>query len=362
MALDRWWTGRAGRGLERVGDDLSRRWHRVDPAMLLAVAFVISLLGLYGLGRSAQELIGRANAPSAQSQPDVVGRSKELTRLGWSAPGVAADVLLATTDYFELVGWTPSRDMNPRDHLIFVVAENVHDGDLPTFVAPDLRIDGAAYGGARRTHVLADSPHHRTTAVIFDRPEALDRAPVGAVIELTFPGAGAQGEPMRWDASVVAPTESTGAPFQLTGASILALLAGLAVSMWPCLFQLTVYFIPTLAGISVSDATGGVSPAAHRRVITTAGFFVLGFVVLYTLAGAATGLAAQSFDTRSILETWRRPLTIVAGLSMLALGVRQAARGRLPLACKSSVSVSVTASATAPTIPAPTPPIICAPN
>jgi len=105
--------------------------------------------------------------------------------------------------------------------------------------------------------------------------------------------------------------------------------------MWPCLFQLTAYFIPTLAGISASQARQREAPAVVRlRVLKTAAFFVLGFVIVYTAAGAAAGFAAQSLDGTSVFWTWRRYLSIAAGLVILLMAVRLAANSRAPLVCK----------------------------
>ncbi len=317
------------------GSRLSRRWERAVPALLLAAAFVVSLIGIYALGRSAESWVGRPgeqiSSPGAAQDAGTLARS--LTRLGWSQPDVPADVLLVSPDYFHAVGWTPKSDMNPLDHVILMVAENIHDGDLPAFQLPQLWINEEAMEDLAWTKVMADSPHHRTTAVIFDRPQALSTAIPGATIGLAFPTSSTPGA-LTWDASALAASEAGTIGFHLTGATILALLAGLLVSMWPCLFQLTAYFIPSLAGISMSDAHGGVSTAARWRVVKMATFFVAGFVIVYTLAGAAAGFAAQSFDTQSLFETWRRPLTIVAGCVMLVLALRQAARARLPLVCK----------------------------
>lgn len=335
MALAKARLERADRLNSSVGARLSCAWQRAVPALLLAAAFAVSLIGLYALGRSAESWVGRPG--DALSSPGVArdagSLARSLTRLGWTQPDVPADVLLVTPDYFHAVGWTPKSDMNPQDHLILMVAENIHDGELPAFQSPQLWINGSVTDELPRTKVMADSPHHRTTAVIFDRPKEPAPASGGGTIGLDFPASNAPGA-LTWDASVLESTNSGGVGFHLTGASVLALLAGLLVSMWPCLFQLTAYFIPSLAGISMADAQSGVSAAARWRVVKMATFFVAGFVIVYTLAGAAAGLAAQSFDTQSLFETWRRPLTIVAGTVMLVLALRQAARARLPLVCK----------------------------
>lgn len=318
---------------------LARRWRRALPALLLVVTLAISLVGLFALGRSLQEWAGKpADRITATTPAGNTGDlAKSLTHLAWSQPDIPADVLLVSPAYFHAVGWTPKAEMNPRDQLIFMVAENIHDGNLPPFAAPALTVNGNPEAEAPRVQTMADSPHHRTTAVIFKRPPGLGEAAGSVGLVFAHDGQPLPGS-LSWDAALLQDAGAAdGATFHLTGASIVALLAGLIASMWPCLFQLTAYFIPSLAGISMSEARNGAPAVARLRVVKMATFFVLGFVIVYTLAGAAAGFAAQSFDTRSVFETWRRPLTIVAGGSMLVMAVRQAARARLPLACKMPV-------------------------
>ena len=319
---------------------LAHSWRRAWPFLALACVFVVSLVGLYALGRSIQDRVGRPGAVADMAPAAIAETARELTRVGWSDADVPVDVLLVTPDYFRAVGWLPRPEMNPKDHLIFMVSENVHDGDLAPFIAPALWIGGRPVSDPGRALPIADSPHHRTVALVFSKPEA----PAGgdASVQLVYP-TGNKGAPsvMSWeDQRQVFSGESTqdglasGLSFHLTGASFLALLGGMLASMWPCLFQLTAYFIPSLAGISMGETRGQVSGATRWRVVKMATFFVIGFVVVYTLAGAAAGLAAQSFGTQSIIETWRRPLTIVSGIVMLVLAARIAARSRMPLVCK----------------------------
>ena len=319
------------------GQSIPGRLRRATPIVLILLTLAISLTGLYALGQSLRSRAGGPDISAAVSETrsgdpvDLAAVAKSLNRVGWSQPGVPVDVLLVTPAYFKGVGWPRSQDLNPDEFVIFLVSENIHDGDLPRFVAPVLYTDDGQLASATE-RVMAESPHHRSVIVGFQK-ELLSSEM--AQLELAFPAGGGDNPSLFWDAAPVAP----GAPvenavFHVTGASILALLAGLVVSMWPCLFQLTAYFIPSLAGMSMQEARGPVTAAARFRVVKMASFFVLGFVIVYTLAGAAAGFAAQSFDTQSLFDSWRRPLTIVSGSAMLLLALRQAARARLPLVCK----------------------------
>jgi cytochrome c-type biogenesis protein len=115
---------------------------------------------------------------------------------------------------------------------------------------------------------------------------------------------------------------------------ILAIMGGLLASMWPCLFQLTAFFIPSLAGVSMEQAHKREGMVAPVGIVKTAIFFVLGFVIVYTAAGALAGLAAQSLSGSVQFQAARQPLAIGAGIIIILLALRVAARARVPLVCK----------------------------
>ncbi len=68
-------------------------------------------------------------------------------------------------------------------------------------------------------------------------------------------------------------------------------------------------------------------------VLRTAVLFVSGIVIVYTLAGFAAGVAAQSIAGTSLFESARQPLTLVAGLVIIGMAGRLALRARRPLVC-----------------------------
>jgi cytochrome c-type biogenesis protein len=117
---------------------------------------------------------------------------------------------------------------------------------------------------------------------------------------------------------------------------VLALLGGMLAAMWPCLFQLTVYFIPALAGVAMQETEAG-APARRRRVLRAAFFFILGFTLVYTATGAAIGYAAQRVGDTSEFEAWQRYIGIAAGIVVIALALRVAAKVRAPLVCRMPV-------------------------
>lgn len=321
------------------------RWRRAVPALLLALTLAVVLVGLYSLGQALKEWAAPA-APSSsttvtatsdqgvETTQSLAALAKSLTRYGWSKPDVPVDALLVTPAYFRGVGWPRTQDLNTDNFIVFLIAENIHDEDLTAFDAPLLVTPNDSFLPTS-TRVMADSPHHRAVMVAYDRSAVL-KAGGQDGLDLVFLQAGeGNGSALHWNgAPLVEGGATVESSIALTGTSILALLAGLLVSMWPCLFQLTAYFIPSLAGVSMREANGSVSTVQRLRVVKMAFFFVSGFVIVYTLAGAAAGLAAQSFDTQSAFETWRRPMMLISGVSMLVMGLRQLGRARLPLVCK----------------------------
>jgi cytochrome c-type biogenesis protein len=107
-------------------------------------------------------------------------------------------------------------------------------------------------------------------------------------------------------------------------------------AMWPCLFQLTVYFIPALAGVAMQDA-GASKGACSRQVLQAALYFILGFMLLYTATGALIGLAAQRLGDTPQFEVWQRYFGIAAGVIVIGLAVRVAAKAKAPLVCRMPV-------------------------
>jgi cytochrome c-type biogenesis protein len=118
---------------------------------------------------------------------------------------------------------------------------------------------------------------------------------------------------------------------------ILALLGGMVAAMWPCLFQLTVYFIPALAGVAMRDAGSDSNASRRRQVLTAAFYFILGFTLVYTATGALIGYAAQRFGVTAQFDVWQRYFGMAAGVVVIGLALRVAAKVRAPLVCRMPV-------------------------
>ncbi|NQW18278.1 MAG: sulfite exporter TauE/SafE family protein [Chloroflexi bacterium] len=217
----------------------------------------------------------------------------------------------------------------PDGQVAFVFSESTHTESLPD-VKPALRlfVDGEEYA-SDFTEQKVTSPHHRVTVVRF--PTDQDLLINADKLELAMP----QGEILDWDLPIAYTTSRT--PFGMSWATVLALLAGMLASMWPCLFQLTVYFIPALAGLSMEQASGKVAITQRFAVLKAALFFVLGFTMVYTAAGALLGFAAGQLGESDVYVSAQKWVAFGAGIIVLILALRVAAKVRAPLICKMPV-------------------------
>ena len=271
-----------------------------------------------------------------------------LSRSGYGPGGSDVRALWTTPEYFRFTGQPAlAAQYDPDRNLVFFLWENIHDGDLPETLAPVLRVDGQAIYLPARVIVPADAAHHRFSVFIYRRADASGTPIIGEQtrsLELILPPANAEGARsiLSWALPVEYPRALGRTGFHLTWTSLLALLGGVLASMWPCLFKLTAYFIPSLAGVSMSQPRLQERPGVVRfRVVKAAAFFVLGFVIVYTAAGAAAGFAAQSLNGASLFWSIRRPLSIAAGVVILVMALRLAANARAPLVCRMPVASSL---------------------
>ncbi len=259
--------------------------------------------------------------------------SQHLTRFveGAAYGGVddiRVEAVYATPSYFAAaLPAATTAAFRPDLYASFLIVERLHSADLPAS-APEyvLKVDGTPYQSSL-SQVITTSPHHRATLVRFsaEPPTGLRHR----LVELEVPGK----TPMAWHF----PLNISGAQAGVVGVSgvwLLAILGGLIAAMWPCLFQLTVFFVPSLAGVSMHDASNGVSVVQRAAVVKAALFFVLGFTVVYTLAGGLIGYLAGHLSDMSAFYKWQRYLGIAGGIVILVLAVRVAAQVRAPLVCK----------------------------
>jgi cytochrome c-type biogenesis protein len=278
-----------------------------------------------------------SNAPASPPRGHALARAltKDLGSVDFpEAAGVQVEATYATAEYVaqSLGGAAATAALEPDRHIGFLLTERTHTSSLPRRpVAPELRVNGSLVAPVD-SKVLTDSVHHRATFYRFAR-------------DADF-GAGHQMMTLRLPSG---PEATWHLPLILSGVSgasggsiglgeqwglILALLGGMVAAMWPCLFQLTVYFIPALAGVAMQDA-GSVSARGRRRQVLSAAFyFILGFTLVYTATGALIGLAAERLGGTAQFETWQRYFGMAAGIVVIGLALRVAAKVRAPLVCR----------------------------
>lgn len=255
------------------------------------------------------------------------------------APGtVDTSVFLITPAYVQSTGQEKQlRQQFPDGTLAAMVSEDTHvSNELPAFQAPLLRTASGEELHPVATRLLTDSYHHRTTLVTYPEKDSKGRMVLdGKSVEMVFIQPDKDGSNvLHWDGPLTGATQAA-AVQPLTIGVIMALFAGLLASMWPCLFQLTAYFIPTIAGLSMEQIEDKqVAVSARLRVVKTAVFFVLGFTIVYTTIGGLAGYAGSALGSMAWIDNLRRPISIIAGIVIIGMAIRVAVNARAPFVCK----------------------------
>ncbi|GEM_PF-1042680 len=235
----------------------------------------------------------------------------------------------ATPDYWAatLPAAAESR-YQPDRFIVFTLSETAHTSDLPAGpLTLSLRLDGKEYQ-ADLVEQVVGSPHHRYSLVRFpvEPPSNLRHH----FLELRLPGS----KSLEWHFPLSYAGARAGSGATLGWGAVLALMGGLVAAMWPCLFQLTAFFIPAMAGISMQEASRQVAAVRRFQAVRAAFFFVLGFTVVYTVAGALIGFTAERLVNNPSFASWQRYIGIGAGIIIIGLALRTAAKVRAPLVCK----------------------------
>jgi len=272
--------------------------------------------------------------------------SMYLTRYLVDSQDLELTATFATDEFFQYVDQaTTIGDLRPDRNLIFFVSENIHEGELD-FDLPEVALH---VGEEVFTPLHSIGPniaeHHRIT--VYSIPK---RSESGALVDLaaadsirlyvsnrylgskeklTFVG--------RWDAPFDLPEELKSRA-DITPIAVLALGAGLLSSvLTPCLLQLVVIFGSIISSFAtVPGETGGgptaLKPHIRRKVMQIAIAFVLGFIVLYTLAGALIGHVGHT--AQLLFAEHSRQVAIASGVIVILMGVWIGIRGGKDIACR----------------------------
>lgn len=282
-----------------------------------------------------------APASPRQRQALTLALSRNLGSVDYAgATGVRVEATYATVEYVSqaLGGAAALAALEPDRHVAVLLTERTHTTSLPENAPPpELYVAGSRMPLVD-SKVMTDSVHHRATIHRFARDEGFGEGHQVMTLRL------ASGKEATWHLPLVVPDvgDGAGGPIGLgeQWGLILAMLGGMLAAMWPCLFQLTVYFIPALAGVAMQDA-GASKGARRRQVLRAAFFFILGFTLLYTATGALIGLAAQRLGDTGQFEVWQRYFGVAAGVIVIGLALRVAAKARAPLVCRMPVLSSM---------------------
>src|SRR5574341_24067 len=184
-----------------------------------------------------------------------------LTRVA-PGPGEAdVEVLYATPEYFQVADKARVvSTYRPDRYHVFVINETTHVDDLPRELPKaTLLVDGKAYAPADVEGPI-DVAHHRSTTVRFHVLSAEGERIIGdnaRQLELRLTSAWDRARSSRsavWELPFNYPPELLQGE-RWTPVMILALSAGLlSFVLTPCLLQLIVIYIATLAGFSAEES------------------------------------------------------------------------------------------------------------
>ena len=299
--------------------------------LLLLVAGVLALGWLAIAKTQGREALA---ATASLRTDQITDLTTSLTRSGYAGEDVQVDAILTTPTFFRLTNrLQEAAQLGADQSVVFVVNENVHYASLPIRFAPILRLDGNSLHVPSEVRTLTDAVHHRTSAVIF---ASLSAAILNEshTIEMLLPqGNGGDRVALQWYTPMDYPI-NVEQPTGLSLGLLLSLAAGLLAAISPCLLQLTAYYLPTLAGVSMDAPRTDTAPTAdRRRVLTAALLFILGFTIPYTAGGALMGSMGQALAASGLL-TPTGPIARAAGIVMIALAGVVAYRSRAPLVCR----------------------------
>lgn len=300
---------------------------------LLSAASLIMLLTMTGSEVSADDA-----DVTVLSQRDV---TSALLRTGTGPGSMELEALYTPSWYFQWSGRTaPVTDGTPT--FGFFLFETTHIEDLPPD-APELVITTPAGSfEVESTDIVSDSPHHRVTQLLF--PAATDDGEplLDDVASLTFTASWPDGvsETLEWQQPMpfgvgALNTEDSGVTFRMPALSfgaVAAIFSGMFAALTPCMLLLAAYYAAVLSGTAAASSED--KAGAERRLLLTGVTFVVGFTAVYTAGGIIAGYIGESVTRFENVGSYARPVSIIAGIIVVAMGLRMASQARVPLVCK----------------------------
>lgn len=249
----------------------------------------------------------------------------------------------ATTEYFQYVDRAMTvNNLRPDRNFIFFINETMHTDDLPGAL-PNviLRINDQEY-----LPNFSEGPnevsHHRLSTFSFSKFDP-DNNPIqitdNDVIELFISSNYLNSqEPLtfvgRWEGGIELPEELKSRN-DITWIAVLALGAGLLSSvLTPCLLQLVIMFGGIMGGLTNSAQSHNpvnYLQSARNKMLLIATSFIIGFLVLYVIAGIVIGYAGN--QAQLLFSVHSRNVSIASGLVVIGLSIWMILRGNKISAC-----------------------------
>jgi cytochrome c-type biogenesis protein len=308
-------------------------------AVVLALLSAASLIMLL-------TITGGDDVDISEEDVTVLSQTEVTDELLREAPGpgdLELEVLYTPRWYFAWSGRPePVNDGSPT--LAFLMFETTHKVDLPTDI-PLVTVETLS-GTVVASSIteVTDSPHHRVTEIFFPAENANGDVIIADEEALTVSATWQDGttSTVTWErpmpfglAALNADTDvSTGFTFRspaLTLGAIAAIFTGMLAALTPCLLLLAAYYTAVLSGTAASSVD---QRGAERKLLLTGVFFVGGFTAVYTAGGVVAGYIGESVSRFDSVGTYARPISIVAGIVVIGMGIRMASQSRVPLVCK----------------------------
>ena len=321
---------------------LETRGHDGDPPKkdpLLRRAGLIGIVLVIVAGVALGILLTGTSPETDRPDATILSQQDITDRLLRTVGGdIEYEALYTPSWYFE---WSARDipDTGDTAAIGFFLFETVHVGQLPTELPTFSVTAGNNSLDVLRIIEVDAGEHHRVTQILF----VADDGPVllvadGDRIELALSGAADAEFGWDLDDSLGAGVMSANAAEigitsgSLTVPALFAIFGGMLTALSPCLRLLATYYTAVLEGKATQE--GGSTAKATRKMMTTALYFIAGFTVIYTIGGIFAGYVGNSIGNLENVTAWARPISIIAGVAVVLLGIRVAAQANVPMVCK----------------------------